>query len=192
MSCLRIDQIYLFLEGELSSEEYRSVKDHLSACEKCRRAVQERKLLLEASESLPLWKTPRDFTQRVLDSIFPQKITLRDWIVTASVGLSTAVLAFFVVYLVSGQNLADLFVHLNQSVLSLFQNIVVVLVKAAKLISIGVQVIFKIASLILKGLASFSTLLSPHFLFGITALAVILTVLVLFSAKRKLFVGEKA
>lgn len=192
MNCLRIDQIYLFLEGELSSEKNRSIEDHISSCEKCRKAVEERKLLVEASQSLPVWETPQDFTQRVLAHIFPKRITLRDWIVTASIGLSSAVLAFFVVYLISGHNLANVFINLNRTVLNLFQNIVVALVKTAKLISIGIQVILKIVSLILKGFASLTTILSPELQIGLIALAAIFTALMLFEAKRKLLAGEKA
>jgi predicted anti-sigma-YlaC factor YlaD len=192
MNCLRIDQVYLFLEGELSSEENRSIKDHISSCEKCRKAVEERKLLIEASQSLPAWEIPQDFTQRVLAYIFPKKITLRDWIVTASIGLSSAVLAFFVVYLISGHNLADVFINLNRTVLSLFQNIVVVLAKTAKLISVGIQVILKIVSLILTGFASLTTIVSPELQIGLIALTAIFTALFLFGAKKKLLAGEKA
>lgn len=192
MNCLRIDQIYLFLEGELSPKEYRSIEDHISSCEKCQKAVEERKLLVEASQSLPVWETPQDFTQRVLARIFPKRITLRDWVVTASIGLSSAVLAFFAVYLISGQNLAELFINLNRTVLKLFQNIVVVLVKTAKLISVGIQVILKLASLILKGFASLTTILNPELQIGLIALTVVFTALLLFGAKRKLLAGEKA
>jgi predicted anti-sigma-YlaC factor YlaD len=192
MNCLRIDQVYLFLEGEFSSEENRSIENHISSCEKCRKAVEERKLLVEASQSLPVWETPHDFTQHVLAHIFPKRITLRDWIVTTSIGLSSAVLAFFVVHLISGQNLADLFINLNRTVLNLFQNIVVVLVKTAKLISVGIQVILKIVSLMLKGFASLTTILSLEFQIGLIALSTIFIVLLLFGAKRKLLAGEKA
>jgi predicted anti-sigma-YlaC factor YlaD len=192
MNCLHIDQIYLFLEGELSPKEHRSIEDHIFSCEKCRNAVEERKLLVEASQSLPVWETPQDFTQRVLAHIFPKRIAFRDWIVTSSIGLSSAVLAFFVVYLISGQNLADLFINLNRTVLNLFQNIVVMLVKTAKLISVGIQVILKIVSLILKGFASLTTILSPELQIGLIALTVVFIALFLFGAKRKLLAGEKA
>ena len=192
MNCLRIDQIYLFLEGELSPGEHRSIEDHISSCEKCLHAVEERKLLIEASYSLPVWETPPDFTQRVFSRIFPKRIAFRDWIVTASIGLSSAVLAFFVVYLISGQNLADLFINLNRTVLNLFQNIVVVLVKTAKLISVGIQVIMKIGPLILKGFSSLTTIMSPEFQIGFIMFTVVLIALLLFGAKRKLLAGEKA
>ena len=192
MSCLHIDQIYLYLEGELSPKDNRSIKDHISSCDKCQKAVEERKRLLEASQSLPVWETPKDFTPRVLAYIFPKKITLRDWVVTAAIGLSSAVLAFFVVYLISGQNLADLFLNLNRTALNLFRDIVVVLVKAAKLISVGIHLILKIISLLLKGLASFTTILSPELQIGLIVLTVIITALLLFGAKRKFLAGEKA
>ena len=192
MNCLRIDQIYLFLEGELSSEETLSMHEHISSCEKCQKAVEERKLLGEASQSLPVWEIPHDFTTHVLARIFPKRITFRDWVITVSTGLSSAVLAFFVVYLISGQNLADLFINLNRTVLNLFQNVVVVLVKTAKLISVGIQVILKIGSLVLRGFSSLTTILSPEFQIGLMTLTVVIAALLLFGVKRKLFAGEKA
>ena len=192
MNCLRIDQIYLFLEGELSPKENRSITAHISSCEKCQKAVRERKLLVEASQSLPVWEAPQNLAQRVLANIFPKKIALRDWVVTAALGLSSAVLAFFVVYLVSGQTLADLFINLNHTALNLFQNIVVLSVKAAKLISVGIQIILKIVSLIINGLGSLTTILGPELQIGLILLTVVITVLLLFGAKRKLLAGEKA
>ena len=192
MNCLGFDQIYLFLEGELSPKEHQLVGDHISACAKCKKAVEERKLLVEASQSLPVWEIPQDFTQHILARIFPNRISLREWVVTVSIGLSSAVLAFFAVFLISGQNLADLFINLNQTALSLFQNFVVVLVKTAKLISVGIKVIFKLASLVLKGLTSVTTILNPELQIGLIVLTVVVSVLLLLGAKRKLLAGEKA
>jgi anti-sigma factor RsiW len=192
MNCLPIDQIYHFLEGELSPDEYITAKIHISSCEKCNKAVEERKRLIDAAQSLSAWEVPQDFTQRILANIFPQRNTLRDWALTTAIGLSSAVLAFFVVYLVSGQTIADLFINLNRSALNLFQNIVIFSVKAAKLISIGIQVIVKIVSLIIKGLGSLTTILGPELQIGLIALTAIITALLLFGAKRKFLAGEKA
>jgi len=192
MSCLRIDQIYLFLEGELSPEENLAIKKHISSCTKCREAVEERRLFTQASQSLPVWETPPDFTQRILARIFPQKTSLRQWFITAAIGLSSAVLAFFVIYLISGQNLAKLFINLNRSALSLFQNAVVILAKAAKLISSGIEVIFKILTVILKGLASLTSILNPELQIILIILAVVVSGFLLYGLKRKLLAGEKA
>jgi hypothetical protein len=101
-------------------------------------------------------------------------------------------LAFFAVYLISGQTVADLFININLTALDLFQNIVVLSVKAAKLISVGIQIILKIVSLIIKGLGSLTTILGPELQIGLILLTVIVTALLLFGAKRKLLAGEKA
>ena len=192
MTCLPIDRIYLYVEGELSPEENRSVKDHISFCEKCQKAVEERTRLIEASRSLPVWQTPKDFTQRVLAHLFPQRVSFRDWITAAAMGLFSAVLLFFAVYLISGQTLADLFINLNRTAISLFRKIVVVLVKGAKLISVGIQVIQKFVSLLMKGLTSLTTILGPELQIGLIVLFLVITGLVFYGAKRKFLAGEKA
>ncbi len=192
MSCLRIDQIYLFLEGALSPEENLAIEKHISSCMSCRQAVEERRLLIQASESLPVWKTPPGFTQHILDRIFQPKTSLRQWIVTASIGLSSSVLAFFAIYLVSGQNLAKLLINLNRSALALFQNAVVILAKTAKFISSSLEVIFQILTVLLKGLASLSSLFNPELQIIFVILAVIVSFFLLYGLKRKLFAGEKA
>jgi predicted anti-sigma-YlaC factor YlaD len=192
MNCLHINQIYLYLEGELSLSETRSIKNHLSSCEKCRMAVEERRLLLEASQDLPSWEIPQDFTRRILEQIFPKKITFREWAITGAIGLSSAALAFLAVYLISGQNLASLFINLNQTAINLFRNMIVFLVKAAKLISIGFQVIQKIGSLIIKGLTDLTSVLGPELQIGLIVLFLVITALLFYGAKRKFLFGEKA
>lgn len=192
MNHLHIDKIYLYLEGELDPKETQSIKKHFAICEKCQIAVEERKLLVEASQSLSAWETPHDFTQRILAYIFLKKITFRDWVVTFSIGLSSAVLAFFLVHLISGQNIADLFINLNQTALNLFQNLVVSFAKVAKFISVGFQLIQKIVSLIIKGLASLTSIVSPELQIGLIVLTAVITALFLYGVKRKLLAGEKA
>lgn len=191
MNHLRIDQIYLYLEGELDPKENQSIKNHTAICEKCQKAVEERRLFLEASQSLPEWEIPHDFTQRVLAYVFLKKITFRDWVVTFAIGLSSAVLAFFLVHMISGQNMADLFINLNRTALNLFQNLVVTLTKVAKLISVAFQLIQKFVSLLIKGLASLTSILSPEFQVGLIVLTVVITALLIFGVKRIFLAGEK-
>ncbi len=70
MTCLHIDQICLFIEKDLSLEEARKVERHLASCAKCRNAVDERRMLLQAAESLPVLQAPPDFPQQVMAKIF--------------------------------------------------------------------------------------------------------------------------
>jgi len=192
MSCLCIDEIYRYLEGDLSPVEIRSVQEHISFCTKCNNAVEERMLLLKASQNLPVWATPSDFTQKVMARIFPQKASLREWFATAAIGISSAVLAFFAVYLLSGQNLAHLFINLNRMALNLFRNFIVLLVKTGKLVSIVIDIILEIGSLLVKGSAILTTIISPELQIILIVLTVILSTLLLYGAKRKFFAGEKA
>lgn len=191
MSCLRIDQIYLYLEGELSPEETQSLKEHISSCIKCKTAVEEREFLVKASKSLPPLEIPSGFTQRVLDQIFPRITSLREWLTTAAIGISSAALAFFSFYILSGQNLAHIFINLNRMALNLFRNFIVVLAKAAKLISLVIKVFLKVGSMLVNGLASLTTLLSPEIQIILILLSIILSALLLYGAKRKFSAGEK-
>jgi predicted anti-sigma-YlaC factor YlaD len=192
MKCLRIDQIYLYLEGELSSEDAQSIQEHISSCPKCKKAVEERRLLVKASKALPSLEIPPDFTQRVLAQIFPKTTSVRGWLTTAVLGLSSAVLAFFAVYLLSGQNLPHLLINLNNMTLNLFRNFIVVLVKTAKLISLVMKIFLEIGSMLFKGLANLTTILNPETQIILIVLTVILSALLLYGAKRKFFAGEKA
>ncbi len=51
MNCLFLDQVYLYLENELTHEESNSIAGHIASCEKCRNAVEDRRILMEAAES---------------------------------------------------------------------------------------------------------------------------------------------
>jgi hypothetical protein len=192
MRCLRIDQIYLYLEEELSPEEIQSIQEHISSCAKCKRAVEERERLVKASKSLPDLEIPPGFTQRVLDQIFPQVTSLKQWLTATAIGMSSAVLAFFAVYLLSGQNLAYLFKNLNRVGLNLFRDSVVILAKAAKLISLVIKILSTIGSMLVNGLVSLTTLLSPEIQIILIALTVILSAFLLYVAKKNLFAGEDA
>ncbi len=192
MSCLHIDQIYLFLEEGFSPEETQSIREHISSCLKCRSAVEEREVLVKASKSLPPLEIPPGFTQRVLTQIFPRVTPLREWLTAAAVGIISAVFAFFAVYLLTGQNLGYLFINLNRMALDLFRNFIFILVKASKLISLLVKILYKLGSLFVNGLANLTTLLNPEIQIILIALTVILSALLLYGAKRKFFAGEKA
>jgi hypothetical protein len=109
MKCLDIGQIYLYLEGELSSEKAGAIQTHIARCQKCSQAVQERSFLLDASESLPPMEIPADFAHffiRLSHTFLSSFKTLSVWL-AKSVNLIS--IAFKVVwqigsFLLSGIN----------------------------------------------------------------------------------------
>jgi len=105
MSCLTVDQIYLYLEGELAADERRAVDHHTAACEKCRASLEERRILLQAAESLPAIDVPADFSCRIMEVVFPPEVSARSWIGAAFAGFSTVAITFLLVFLLSGKNL---------------------------------------------------------------------------------------
>jgi len=134
MGCLTISQLYLFIENELTSDDIRKIQKHLPTCAKCRNAVEERRVLVQAAESLPPIELPPNFTEQVMTKIFPSKIPFRVWIRAAASGMAAMIFAFSIFYIFSGKNLADLFVSINKFLLPTLRAISTGAVKAVKLI----------------------------------------------------------
>jgi len=192
MNCLRINQIYLYLEGELSPAENKSIEEHLSSCLICKKAVKERKLLLQASRSLPLWNTPPDFTQQVMTRIFPEKVSLRSLLTVMAAGSSLIFLTFLTYLLISDQNLADFLISLGQTLLNLVRNLSILFVKLYKLASLLVKIILQFSEFLLKGFASLTTILSPELQIILITFTLILSAFILFRVKKTLLTGERS
>ncbi len=192
MRCLRLDEIYLFLEKELSSLETKKIEDHLASCPKCKNAVEERKVFLQASESLPFWEMPPDFTRRVMEQIFPEKVSLRSWLTAAAAGFSSIILCFLAFFLLSGENLTNFLIPLGHTLLDLVRNFSIFCIKLFKIASLLVRVITPFARLLLQGFAHLTTILSPEAQIILIILTLILSASLIFGVRRKFMTGEKA
>lgn len=191
MKCLSIDQVYLYLENELSASEKRGVEQHLASCQKCKNAFEERKLLQQAADSLPLWSPPPGFTRQVMDRIFPTRISLLSWIGSASAGLASIALAFTVWILATGQNFADVLLGISHTLLNYVTNLLPLLVKIFKLASIGLKVFHQFSQYLFKLIASMTTIISPQIQVIILAATAILVTFLIFAMRRKILLGEK-
>ena len=69
MTCLSAGRIYAYLDGDLRPSERRQIKAHLAACPACRRAVEDRRVLAEASVSLRPLEVPADFAAAVMSRL---------------------------------------------------------------------------------------------------------------------------
>jgi hypothetical protein len=191
MNCLSIEQLYLYLENELSASEKRGVEQHLASCEKCKNALEERKLLQEAAESLPFWPAPPGFARQVMDRIFPARVSLLSWVGALSAGLASIVLAFTVWTLATGQNLADVLLGVNHTLLNYVRNLVPLLVKIFKLASLGLKVFHQFSQYLFKLIAWMTSLVSPQIQVIILAATAILITFFILGMRRKILFGEK-
>ena len=192
MKCLSLEQIYLYIEKEVSLSESNKIEKHLAACRKCRDALEERRSLLQASESLPLWQTPPDFTQQVMARIFPIRVPISAWLTAAYAGLGSISLAIFILFLITGQNFSTLLTGLNHSLLNFIKSISPFFVKLFKIASLFVKALQQLFEYIIKAFASFTTIISPQIQIIIITIAIILIAFSIYGIKRKILIGEKA
>ena len=192
MGCLTISQIYLYIENELAADEIRKIENHLNMCAKCRDRVEERRILVQAAETLPPFKLPPDFTQQVMANIFPSRIPFRVWIRATAGGLSGMIFAFFLFYVFSGKNLAELFISINKFSLPALRTVSTGVVKTLKLLWYLIKIIAQFFDFALKGLGKLTTLLSPEFQIGIVTLTLIASAVIYLTVRKKFMLGEKA
>lgn len=192
MKCLNIEQIYLYIEKELSLGENKKIEEHLTICPKCKKALEERRLLLQATESLPLWQTPPDFTQQVMARIFPAKVSLKAWLGAVSAGFVSLILALFIFFLATGQNLSSLALSFYDTILNLIRNFSPIFVKLIKLASLFVKILQQLSEYIIKGFTLLTTIISPEIQIIIITITIILIASSIYGIRKKLLVGEKA
>jgi hypothetical protein len=192
MKCLSLEQIYLFLEKELSPAENRRIHAHLTACPKCKKALDERRLLLQAAEGLPLWTTPPDFTHQIMARIFPIRVSPFAWLGAVASGFATMVLTLFVFTLVTGQNLSDLLLSFYHTLLNLVKNLSPLFVKILKLATIFLKILQQIGELLIKGLTLLTTIISPQVQIILISIAIIAIISSIYGIRKKLWIGDRA
>lgn len=192
MKCLTVEQIYLYLEKELAPAENKKIEDHIASCPKCKNALEERRLLLKAAETLPLWQTPSDFTQRVMAKIFPSRASVAAWLGAAAAGFASVILTLLLFFLVSGQNLSSLLLSFNHSLWNYVRNLLPVFVKLLKLAAVTYKIIQQLAGHLLKIFTWLTTIVSPELQIIITAIVIVLIISFIYGIKRKIFIGERA
>ena len=192
MRCLSIEQVYLYLEKELSPAEDREIDKHLAACSKCKKVVEERRLLLQAAESLPLWKTPPDFAQQVMARIFPERVSPLAWLGAAVSGFASMILAIVIFALATGQSLSSLLFNIYHTGLDFLKNLSPLFAKILKVVSLLVKILQQLGELLIKGLTLLSTIISPQVQIILIAVAIIFLASSIYGIKRKLLIGEKA
>ncbi|MEE9390533.1 MAG: zf-HC2 domain-containing protein [Candidatus Aminicenantaceae bacterium] len=192
MKCLGIDQVYSYLEKELSSEENKKIEEHLATCLKCKKALEERSLLLQAADSLPLWQIPPDFTQQVMARVYPDKVTLRQWLTAVAVGTSSIVATLLAFFIFTGQNLTTFLSGITHTLWNLVRNIAIIFIKLFKIASLLITVARQLVEHLFENFARLTTLISPEVQISIITFSILLFTFLILGIRRKILIGEKS
>jgi anti-sigma factor RsiW len=187
MTCFTLARLYDYLEGLLDEQERKEADLHVAACDRCRQVMEDRRLMLEASRSLPPLRLPSDFSQRVMEAAFPRKRPQARWLWASAAGLASLLLVTFLLASVGGRSWPALMTDSGRMLWGGIRSGITLVAKAARLIGALLQVVFELFRAVQDGMNAFGGLLSP------TALALTLTGLALLTAVsclgfRKLFI----
>lgn len=192
MNCLTVEQIYRYLEKELQGPERQAVEKHLSICSRCANAVKERNLIIQAVENLPDLNLPPDFSEEVMNRIFPQKISLRGWITAFSGGVFAAVISLAAYFIINGYNSANTFISFYRALLDTFRNLSIMAAKFLKTTTLLFKVMVKIAGYGIKAVVGMANLLNTETQLVLILVTFIFSMLLLIKVRRLMSNGEKA
>jgi len=191
MNCLGPERIYSYLDGLLPAEEARRVEDHLASCALCRDALEERRLLARAAESLPPLELPADFTLRVMAAVLPQQVSLRSWLTGFAVWLFTIFISLGVLAIATGERGGSFLMSLNQAAWHGLKNASLLFARFAALLVVTGRIVRSAGGLLVKGVLFLTSLLSP----GVQAAAIALSLTFLaglwFLLRKRRPIGEK-
>jgi predicted anti-sigma-YlaC factor YlaD len=86
MSCLKLSEIYDYLEKQLPEEESQLIEKHLKSCPRCRQVLRERQVLLTEINRLPRLEPPEEFTPQLMARL-PELSPKKTWLVFLAGGL---------------------------------------------------------------------------------------------------------
>ncbi len=191
-TCLRPENLYLYLEGELGPYDAAKLEEHVEGCAACRDALAERRVLHEAIAGLPPFEVPEDFARSVMDSLPEPEVRKAGWLaplIAAVSALSVGLLGF---NLFTGTSALEVLVAVNGFFGSALARIAPLLAKTLKLLNVLLQVAGGLVRLAFAGLVTFSRVLGPQGIALLIGLGALLTILAVFGARRFLHEGERS
>jgi hypothetical protein len=168
MSCLRLEEIYGHLEGGLDPAAAVKTELHLAECPACRIALNERRLIQQAAESLPPIDVPADFAAGVLARLEPAenaalpRLSLRGWLAATFAGAGTFGLALTLLALLSGHNLGTYFLHLSQALIGYLQDATATAIKLAKYLLLFLKIAREFAGAAIDVLKRATAFIGPE------------------------------
>jgi len=191
MSCLRVSDIYAYLEGDLPPVQRGTIEKHLGSCPRCREAVEERKLFSAAASGLPDLDVPPDFTERVMAKIVPVRRRLPVWLIAFAGGLASLSLLLGIVVIYGNKSGLALLGTLNHTFWGYAKNAAVFMAKVATLLSFAGKALSALTQALNRGLGFLAALISPGGQIFIMTLSLVLLGALFYVLGKKFRMGEK-
>jgi anti-sigma factor RsiW len=189
MSCLKISDLYDYLEGGLSPERTSEVEEHLGVCQRCRRAVEERRLIAEAASRLPPFEVPEDFPERIMSRISRPRARSSGWLIGLVSG--SALLSLISILLIaSGRSTLEFFSSASQTFWETAKNAAVLAAKLAALVSLAGRTLRSLLEAGTKGLSVLTSLLHPGIQIFILVLALGILASLFYGVRKKFSIGD--
>jgi anti-sigma factor RsiW len=189
MNCFKINDIYDYIEGSLSPEHQEELERHLSVCPRCRRAVEDRKLIAGAAFGLPPLAVPDDFTDRVMARIAPAKVKHPAWLIILASASSLLALTAMVM-IASGRSALGVLSGASHSFWEYVKSAAVLTAKAATLLTLAGKTVRPLLEVAYKGLSVLTSFIHPGLQVLILILAMGLVVSLFFGMRKKFSVGD--
>lgn len=170
---LTAERVYAYLDGEMDGAEARALKQHMAGCAACSAAVEARRRIAEAAESLPPFEVPGGFAAAVMARMDAEAVAANPsrsrgrslWRVrtrwaAAAAGLALTAGAGWV--LISGRNLSGIAVDASRFLWGSIQGLATLAAKSYSYAALAVKVLGKLAGHVLEGLRVLSSFIGPE------------------------------
>jgi anti-sigma factor RsiW len=189
MSCFKVYDIYDYIEGSLSPERREELEEHLNACEKCREAVEERKLIAAAASSLPPLEVPGDFAARVMTRVEPEKTKLPVRLIVLAT-LSSLLALGSIGLAVSGKSLVGIVLEAGYSFWAYAKSAAVLTARAVTVLSLVGKTLQSLLESGAKALTVTGSLLSPGLQVAVLVVVTALIFSLALGARKKISLGD--
>lgn len=180
MNCLNegptAERIYAYLDGEIEGRDLRTFEGHLASCPSCRRAVEERRLIAAAAESLSPFQIPDEFAASVMARISPKAVRKpllrrpRAWAAGAA-GLALAGAAWV---LIGGRSFSDVVLDASRFLWGSIRGLATLAAKSYGYAALAVKVLGKLAGQVLEGFKVLSSFIGPEVQIACLCVALVL------------------
>lgn len=191
MKCLRIGEIYHYLDADLSNSEKSRIEKHLETCSVCRTAVEDRRRLQEAASDLPDLTPPAHFVNQIMAAIFPLRVPFHRVLLAAAGGLTAVFVTLLCVFIWSGENLLSFIMNINQSTLDITREFIVTSAKLFKILTIFIRLIFQFSGFLLEKATEMANLAGTELQIGLVAVFLIITAAIIYRMRRRQLVGDR-